>query len=156
MLQFEIPENCIMAKVIISGNYYGSKTFPSLNNLLAEYGRHPKGGGAMKRKFEKICCDEIRMQLPKYVAKNPIILHYRFFEPLDGNYRDNMNIFSMADKCFEDALPVCKVIPNDNPKFMLNTTHDFFYLPERYGEPYFEVYIEEIDSFGLKELSQTD
>ena len=135
MLQFEISENCIMPKVVIEGNYYGSKTFPSLNNLLAEYGRHPKGGGAMKRKFEKICCDEIRMQLPGYTAKNPIILHYR----------DNMNIFSMADKCFEDALQVCKVIPNDNPKFMLNTTHDFFYLPERYGEPYFEVYIEEIN-----------
>ena len=145
MLQFEIPENCIMPKVVIEGNYYGSKTFPSLNNLLAEYGRHPKGGGAMKRKFEKICCDEIRMQLPGYTAKKPIILHYRFFEPLDGHYRDNMNIFSMADKCFEDALQVCKVIPNDNPKFMLNTTHDFFYLPERSGEPYFEVFIEEIN-----------
>ena len=75
MLQFEISENCIMPKVVIEGNYYGSKTFPSLNNLLAEYGRHPKGGGAMKRKFEKICCDEIRMQLPGYTAKNPIILY---------------------------------------------------------------------------------
>jgi len=142
--QFEIPDNCTMPKVVISGNYYGSKTMPSLNNLLAEYGRHPKSGSTMKKKFERICCDEIRMQLPGYVCKNPVILHYRFFEPQDGHPRDNMNIFTMADKCFEDALQVCKVIPNDNPRFMLNTTHDFFYLPEKWGEPYIEIYIEEV------------
>lgn len=142
--QFEIPENYEMKKVVISGNYYDSKTFPSLNNLLAAYGTHPKQGSAMKKKFERICCDEIRLQLPGYVAQNPVILHYRFYEPRDGHYRDNMNIFSMFDKCFEDGLQVCKVIPNDNPKFMLNTTHDFFYLPEKWGEPYVEVYIEEV------------
>ena len=55
-----------------------------------------------------------------------------------------MNIFSIADKCFEDALQVCKVIPNDNPKFMLNITHDFFFLPEKWGEPDIEIYIEEV------------
>ena len=143
-LQFEIPESCNMRKVVIAGNYYGSKTFPSLNNLLAAYATHPKQGGKMKKKFEGICCDEIRMQLADYKAQKPIIIHYRFFEPQDGHYRDNMNIFSMFDKCFEDSLQVCKVIPNDNPKFMLNTTHDFFYLPEKWGEPYVEIYIEEI------------
>lgn len=143
-LQFEIPENCNMKKVIITGNYYGSKTFPSLNNLLAAYATHPNQGGNMKRKYQNICCDEIRTQLSGYAANKPIILHYRFYEPLDGHYRDNMNIFTMVDKCFEDALKVCKVIPDDNPKFVINTTHDFFYLPEKWGEPYFEVYIEEV------------
>ena len=145
-LQFENYESCGLKKVVISGNYYGSKTFPSLNNLLAEYGRHPKSGSAMKKKFERICCDEIRDQLHDYQAKNPIVIHYRFFEPQDGHPRDNMNIFSMVDKCFEDALQVCKVIPNDNPKFMLNTTHDFYYLPNKWGEPYIEIYIEEVNN----------
>lgn len=143
-LQFEVPESCSFPKVEIVGNYYGSKTFPSLNNLLAAYATHPKQGGSMKKKFQKICCDEIRTQLQGYKAVFPIIIHYRFFEPQDGHLRDNMNIFTMVDKCFEDGLQVCKVIDNDNPKFVLNTTHDFFFLPEKWGEPYIEIYIEEV------------
>lgn len=145
-LQFENYENCNFPKVVISGNYYGDKTFPSLNNLLAEFGRHPKSGSAMKRKFERICCDEIRTQLPGYMAKNPIIIHYRFFEPQDGHIRDVANIHSFCSKVFCDALQVCKVIPNDNPKWLLNETHDFFFLPEKWGEPYIEIYIEEVNN----------
>lgn len=144
-LQFEIPENCKMKKVVISGNYYESKTFPSLNNLLAAYGTHPKRGGEMKRKFQRICCDEIRLQLPGYVAKKPIIIHYRYFEPQDGHYRDYPNIHCFCSKVFCDALQDCKVIPNDNPRWLLNETHDFFYLSERWGEPYIEIYIEEVE-----------
>lgn len=147
-LQFEIPENCTMPKVVISGNYYGSKTFPSLNNLLAEYGRAPKCGNSMKRKYMNICNDEIRMQLKDYKVSKPIILHYRFFEPRDGHIRDVMNVFAMFSKCFEDSLQICGVIPNDNPMWLKNDTHDFFYLPERWGEPYVEVYIEELEDEG--------
>jgi hypothetical protein len=134
-----------MPKVVICGNYYESKTFPSLNNLLAAYGTHPKRGGDMKRKFQRICCDEIRMQLPGYVAKNPIIVHYRYFEPRDGHIRDVTNVHAFCSKVFCDALQDCKVIPNDNPKYLINETHDFFFLPERWGEPYIEIYIEEVE-----------
>ena len=144
-LQFEVPDNCTMPKVVISGNYYGSKTMPSLNNLLDAYGRHPKNGNNLKRKFQRICNDEIRMQLPDYQAKNPIILHYRYFEPRDGHYRDLPNVHCFASKVFDDALQDCKVIPNDNPRCLLNETHDFFYLPEKWGEPYIEIYIEEVE-----------
>ena len=98
----------------------------------------------MKRKYERICCDEIRMQLPGYQAKNPIILHYRYFEPRDGHVRDVTNIHAFCSKVFCDSLQVCKVIPNDNPKWLLNETHDFFFLPEKWGEPYIEIYIEEV------------
>lgn len=143
-MQFTDYENTTMPKIVISGNYYGTKTFPSLNNLLAEYSAHPKRGNSMKRKFQKICDDEIRTQLPGYVAKNPIIIHYRFFEPQDGHYRDYPNIHSFCSKVFCDALQDCKVIPNDNPRWLLNETHDFFYLPEKWGEPYIEIYIEEV------------
>ena len=143
-LQFENHETCGFPKVVISGNYYGSKTMPSLNNLLTEYGRAPKCGNSMKKKFERICCDEIRMQLPGYQIKHPIIIHYRFFEPQDGHYRDLPNIHSFCSKVFCDALQVCKVIPNDDPRYLLNETHDFFYLPEKWGEPYIEIYIEEV------------
>lgn len=143
-LQFESYETCNYPKIVISGNYYGSKTFPSLNNLLAEYSAHPKRGNSMKRKFQKICNDEIRTQLPRYQVKNPIIIHYRYFEPRDGHARDFPNIHCFCSKIFCDALQDCKVIPNDNPKWLLNETHDFFYLPEKWGEPYIEIYIEEV------------
>lgn len=145
-LQFNVPDNCTMPKVVIQGNYYGSKTMPSLNNLLDAYGRHPKNGNALKRKFQRICNDEIRMQLPDYQAENPIILHYRYFEPRDGHYRDLPNVHCFASKVFDDALQDCKVIPNDNPRYLLNETHDFFYLPEKWGEPFIEIYIEEVSN----------
>ena len=144
MLQFEIPENCTMPKVVIRGNYYGSKTFPSLNNLLAEYGYSPKRGNSMKRKFMNICNDEIRTQLKDYKAQNPVILHYRYVEPRDGHYRDYPNIHAFFSKIFCDSLQICGTIPNDNPRFLRNETHDFFFLPEKWGEPYIEIYIEEI------------
>ncbi len=143
-LQFEIPDKCTMPKVVISGNYYGSKTFPSLNNLLAEYSYSPARGNSMKRKYMKICNDEIRMQLKGYKAIHPIILHYRYHEPRDGHYRDFPNIHGFFSKIFCDSLQLCGVIQNDDPRFLRNETHDFFYLPFDYGEPFIEVYIEEL------------
>ena len=141
--QFEVPKNCTMPVVYVRGNYFGDKVFPSLNNLLAAFARSPQIGGSMKRKFKNICVNEIRDQLPNYVATKPMIIHYRLFEPNRGQRRDVMNCVSMIDKCFEDALQDCKVIPNDDPKHVLNTTHDVFYTDEY--EPWFEVYLEEID-----------
>ena len=145
-LQFEDYENCIFPKLVIQGNYYGSKTFPSLNNLLAEYGYSPQRGNTMKRKFMNICNDEIRMQLKGYKAENPIVIHYRYFEPMDGHYRDFPNVHAFFSKVFCDSLQKCGVIPNDNPRFLKNETHDFFYLPEKWGEPYIEVFIEELNN----------
>ena len=45
-----------------------------------------------------------------------------------------------ADKIIEDALVKCKVLPDDRPEYVKNTTHEFFYTDD---EPYIEVYIEE-------------
>lgn len=143
-LQFEVPENCTMPKVVIAGSYYGSKTFPSLNNLLADYGYSPQRGNATKRKFMNICNDEIRAQLKDVKLTKPVIIHYRYFEPRDGHYRDYPNIHSFCSKVFCDSLQKCGVLVNDNPKYLRNETHDFFYLPEKWGEPYIEIYIEEV------------
>lgn len=140
-LQFVVPENCEMRKVVISGKYYGEKTFPSLNNLLADFAKAPQIGGKTKRKYKDICSWEIRSQLRGYKAENPLILHYRFFEPSKGQKRDLPNIMCMFDKCFEDALQDCEIIPDDSPKWMLNITHDFFYTDR---EPFVEIYIEEV------------
>lgn len=127
--------------LVIRGSFYGEKTFPSLNNLLAEYGRNPKAGGRLKKQVEDIVIAYARQQLRGYKAENPVILHYRFFEPARGQKRDFMNVFSMADKAVEDALQKVGVLENDDPKHLLNTTHDFYYTTT---EPYIEVYIEEV------------
>lgn len=128
-------------KVFIRGRFYGDKTLPSLNNYLAEIGRNPKAGGKMKNDCKWICITAIRKCLKGWKVTNPpIILHYKFYEPSKGQKRDYMNIFSMADKSFEDALQDCKVIENDNPDWVINATHEFFYTD---GEPYIEIEIEE-------------
>lgn len=140
--QFEIPDNCTMPRVVISGRFHGNKTFPSLNNLLAEYAKHPRAGNRMKQTHQETSTWLIRSQLGHWKASKPLILHYRFFEPAKGQKRDVMNIFSMADKIVEDALQDAKVIPDDSPKWVKNSTHDFYYTD---GEPYIEVFLEEID-----------
>lgn len=142
--QFEVPENCTMPKVVISGRYHKDKTFPSLNNLLAEYGKKPHAGNQMKQVFQRVCADMIRLQIGGYKATRPLVIHYRYFEPARGQKRDYANIHSMASKVFNDALQMknIEVIPNDGPEWVLNETHDFYYTD---GEPYIEVYLEEID-----------
>ena len=142
IMQFDIQKCKNMKCVKIYGEYFGEKTFPSLNNLLTAYGSTPYKGNAMKQKFQKICMDEVRFQLRRWKAEKPVILHYYFFEPNKGHKRDRINIFSMADKCFSDALVKCEVIVDDNPTYLLNATHDFFTTDDIPG---FEVYIEEVE-----------
>ena len=128
-------------KVYIIGRFYGDKTLPSLNDAISEYARHPKAGGKMKNDCKWICIAAIRKCLKGWKVTNPpIILHYKFYEPKGGQRRDVMNIFDWADKCFEDALTACKTIENDNPDWVINATHEFFYTD---GEPYIEIEIEE-------------
>lgn len=141
--QFDVSKADGMPKVIVTGQYHGDKTFPSLNNLLADFARSPQIGGSTKRKYKNICSNEIRDQIDGYKAQHPLIIHYRLFEPNRGQRRDVMNCVSMIDKCFEDALQDCGVIKDDSPKHVLNTTHDVFYTDE--NEPWFEVYLEEIN-----------
>lgn len=128
-------------KVTIRGCYYGNKTLPSLNDYLSAIGTNPKAGGRFKSDYTKPLISAIRRCLRGYkVTCPPIVLHYRFFEPKKGKRRDVMNVFSLADKFFEDALQSCGVIENDNPDWVINTTHEFCWVD---GEPYIEVEIEE-------------
>lgn len=126
-------------KFTIKGAFYGDKCFPSLNDYLAEMGRHPRAGNEMKRQFKIIASNAIRRGLKRQKPSGAIILHYRFYEPAKGQKRDRMNVFAFADKVIEDALQDCKVIPNDGPDIVKNATHDFFT-----GEPAIEVEIEEL------------
>lgn len=126
---------------VIRGRFYGDKTFPSLNDYLHECGKNPKNGGKMKRDYMMVASNAIRLQLRRLKVNRPIILHYRFYEPRKGQRRDFMNIFSLADKVIQDALQQCKVIPDDGPDWVKNTTHEFYYTDK---EPWIEVVIEEL------------
>ena len=134
-------EKRCLPTVVIKGRYYGDKTLPSLNDAINEYARHPKAGGKMKNDCKWICIAAIRSCLKGLKVENPpIVLHYKFYEPTKGQRRDFLNVFDWADKCFEDALQDCGTIKNDNPDWVVNATHEFFYTS---GEPYIEITIEE-------------
>jgi len=142
-MQFE-KERCEGMKCVkIFGRYHGEKCFPSLNNLLADYGSNPHKGNGTKQKFQNICMNEIRSQLRKWKAEHPVILHYYIYEPSKGKKRDWINCYGLITKVCDDALVKCGVLADDGPKYLLNETHDFFYTDD---VPGFEVYIEEIEN----------
>ena len=114
-------------KFKIEGTYFKDKCFPSLNDYLHECGRNPIAGGRMKDKCMNVAIASIRRDLKGIKIKPPVIIHYKFYEPIKGQKRDVMNIFSMADKVIEDALVKTKTLPDDNPRIVKNTTHEFFY-----------------------------
>ncbi len=128
-------------KFVISGTYYKDRTFPGLNEYIAELGRNPHAGGRLKREYMMIASNAIRKDLKRYKAAGPVILHYHFYEPDKGQKRDVMNVFSFADKVIEDALVKCGVLGDDDPSHMKNTTHEFGYTS---GVPRIEVEIEEL------------
>lgn len=130
-------------KFTIRGAFCGDKTLPSLNQYLAEIGRNPRAGGRYKKQYVMVITNAIRRDLRRWKTSKPVILHYTFAEPRKGAKRDYGNIFALADKFIEDALRDCKVIPDDNPNYVKNFTHDFLYTDE---EPYIIVEIEEVET----------
>lgn len=126
----------------IRGAFCGDKTLPSLNQYLQELGRNPRCGGQYKKQYVMVITNAIRRDLKRFKTSKPVILHYTFYEPRKGMKRDFGNIFSLCDKFVEDALRDCKVIPDDNPMYVRNFTHEFYYTD---GTPYIKVEIEELD-----------
>lgn len=133
-----------LPKITIRGEYFGNRTLPSLNDYLAAVAKNPKAGNKFKSDYQKPILSAIRRCLRGWVVeKPPIILHYRFYEVRKGKRRDRMNIFACADKFVEDALQIAGVIKDDNPDWIENTTHEFYWLEEKDAIPYVEILIEE-------------
>ncbi len=124
----------------IKGAYYKTHTFPGLNEYIAQLGRHPKAGNRMKQEMMMVAINAIQTTLGRWKTEKPVILHYQFCEPIKGRKRDVMNVFAFADKVIEDALVKVGTIPDDNPAYVKNTTHEFVYG----SEPYILVCIEEL------------
>lgn len=127
----------------IRGAFCGDKCFPSLNQYIAELGRNPRCGARYKKQYVMVATNAIRRDLRRFRTDKPVILHYTFAEPRKGAKRDYGNIFALADKFIEDALRDCRVIPDDNPHYVKNFTHDFIYTD---GEPFIRVEIEEVET----------
>ena len=123
----------------IRGSYYGDKCFPSLNNLLHEAERHPIAYGKLKRQFQYIAINAIRVGLRGYKAKGVLIPHYTFCEPNKGKKRDYDNIAAAGRKIINDALVATQTIKDDNPTYLGYGTNKFVYG----DEPYIRVELEE-------------
>lgn len=129
----------------IAGKFWKkNRTFPSLNDYLAAQGTKPADGSGMKRTYEMIACNAMRLCLKRWRPSGRITLHYEFYEPVKAHRRDHMNIFSFADKTIQDALQASGYIPDDSPKYVDGNliTHKFFYTD---GTPKIVVHIEELD-----------
>lgn len=124
----------MMYKIVIPGR------FESLNKYLSELSRHPLSGNRMKQRDEHICVTYIRQALKNTKLKAPIIIHYGFYE--QNTKRDRMNVFSYADKVFQDSLQKAGNLANDNWHNVYNTTHDF-YVDAKNSR--IEIVIEEVD-----------
>lgn len=134
---------------VIEGYYYkgrgskkATKCFPSLNNLLAQAEKSPYAYNSDKKKYMNIASISIRKGLRGWKASGRIQLNYRFYEPMDGHYRDYDNISASAHKIINDALVKCKVIQDDSPKHLAPSIDEFFYTK---GTPKIEVFIKELE-----------
>ena len=127
-------------KVIIKGKYYGKdNVFPGLNDYIHSCGRHPQVGAKMKRDYQTIAANAIRVQLKRLIILNLVRIHYTFYEATEK--RDPSNVASFFVKVFEDALQQCGVLKNDNWKYLKGYSQEFHI--DR-ANPRVEVVIEEI------------
>ena len=131
-----------LPKITIRGEYFGSRTLPSLNDYLAAIGKNPKAGNKFKSDYQKPILSAIRRCLRGWkVTRPPVILHYKYYEIKKGKRRDISNIHALCAKFAEDAMQLAGVIENDNPDWITGFTADFEWLDK--GEPYIEIEIEE-------------
>lgn len=130
-----------MHKVVIKGNYYGrTRTLPDLNDYLHEWCKASSEGAKWKEITRWSCvtlsghsCRDLRLQtLSSFITTSMS----------RDKQRDKGNIFSFADKVFQDALQKCGVIKNDGWKEIENFTHDF-YVDKK--NPRIEIFLEEIE-----------
>lgn len=129
-------------KFVIKGCFYGkNRVFPDLNDYLHACAKHYSIGGKMKKDYQMIASNAIRMQLKRLEIIKPVRIHYDFYEA--DIKRDASNIASFAVKVIEDALQACKIIKNDNILYLKGYSQEF-YLDEK--NPRIEVFIREVDN----------
>ena len=127
-----------------------TKTFPGLNDLLREAERHPMSYNRMKRDYENVAINAIRVGLRRWKPTGVVIPHYVFGEPEKGQKRDYDNIASAARKIINDALVKSGYLKDDSPTYLEYGTNTFVYTLV----PYIKVYLEEKEEG--EDLSQNE
>lgn len=127
----------------ICGAFYplnnSTKTFPGLNDMLHYAERHPCSYNRLKKNYETIAINAIRVGLGRWKPSGVVIPHYVFCEPKKGHKRDYDNIASAGRKIINDALVKSHYLEDDSPQYLEYGTNTF-----RYDDvPYIKVYLEE-------------
>ena len=107
------------------------KKLPSLNDYIraervrinTKHGKFLTKGALMKKEWQDFISVYIRRDLKHLIIKNPVVIHYHYFEA--DSRRDIGNIHAPCQKFVEDALQDCGVIANDNQKCVVGFTAHF-------------------------------
>lgn len=121
-------------RIIINGRFHG------MNEFIAANRQNPKAGNRMKRDAESEISVYVRKYMRNAEVKEPVILHYRYYE--ENARRDMDNISGFFHKVFQDAIVKCGVLENDGWKNIRGFT-DEFYIDK--NKPRIEVIIEETE-----------
>lgn len=108
---------------------------PGLNDYILDCRRNPHTGAQTKRIAQELCMWCAKQQC-KVKFKQPVRIHYVFFEP--DRRRDKSNVAAFAVKVIEDALVRLQIIRDDGWKYIENYTQSFKIDKEH---PHIEVYI---------------
>lgn len=142
----------------ICGAFYplnkSTKTFPGLNDLLHYAEKHPHAYNTLKKNYELIAINAIRVGLGRWRPTGVVIPHYVFCEPKKGHKRDYDNIAAAGRKIINDALVKAHYLEDDSPEFLEYGTNTF-----RYDDvPYIKVYLEEkeVDEDGREKNVRQD
>lgn len=114
-------------------------TFRSYGNKLMTK------GSLMKKEWQQYISVYIRKDLGRAKVLHPIVVHYHYYEP--DRKRDLGNVHATCQKFTEDALQDCRVIPNDNQKWIVGFTADFDIDRQN---PRIEVTLEEVEGRETK------
>ena len=107
------------------------KKLPSLNDYIkaervrlnTRNGKFLTKGALMKSQWQEDISKYIRADLKHLKIKNPVIIHYHYYE--ENRRRDLGNIHAPCQKFTEDALQDCGVLANDNQKCVVGFTASF-------------------------------
>lgn len=113
---------------------------PGLNEYINAERGNRYTAASMKVNIQSVIALNIRRQLHGLHIKNPVVMHYSWFEPHRRRDRDNI---SFARKFIQDALTSCGVLKNDGWKDILWFTDSQFVDKRR---PRVEIVIVEVDS----------
>lgn len=119
---------CTLGKGIMLEHKFVIKgTLPGLNEYLKaerSFSKKHSCGNDMKKQYQMIIINAIRLQLIRVKINNPITICYTFYEP--NAKRDLDNIAGVAHKFIQDSLVDSGVIENDGWKNIKGFNDRFF------------------------------